>query len=137
MRIRRSPLPLFFVSSLIRPIQHPRLPLNSSLTARVTSNTSFLTSAPPFSTTATSNMAWYTSDPWSKLHDGMELYHNHFRHTFNEIYKRCEDVTSDPEDSENLQELLMIAFSLYRHLDGHHSIEEYSKYFSSKILTVQ
>jgi len=70
-------------------------------------------------------MAWFTTDPWSKLHDGMELYHNHFRHTFNEIYNHCDNVTSDPEDSDALDELLASAFGLYRHLDSHHSIEEY------------
>lgn len=70
-------------------------------------------------------MAYFTSDPWNKLHDGMQLYHNHFRHTFNEIYSRCDSVTSDTDDTEKLGDLLAYAYSLYRHLDAHHSIEEY------------
>jgi hypothetical protein len=125
MRIRHSRLRLLFISGLIRPIQHPKLSITASLPG-LAATPSSIPSSTPFSTTATSSMARYTSDPWNKLHDGMELYHNHFRHTFNEIYKRCEYATSDPEDSEELDELLMIAFGLYRHLDGHHSIEEYS-----------
>jgi len=56
----------------------------------------------------------------------MQLYHNHFRHTFNEIYERCESVTSGPEDAQELDDLLESAYGLYCHLDAHHSIEEYS-----------
>jgi hypothetical protein len=65
-----------------------------------------------------------SSDPWDKLHDGMQLYHNHFRHTFNDIYARCENITSEPDDAEELDDLLAYAYGLYRHLDAHHSIEE-------------
>lgn len=70
-------------------------------------------------------MAYFTSDPWNKLRDGMELYHNHFRHTFNEIYSRCNSITSETDDKDELDDLLAYAYSLYRHLDAHHSIEEY------------
>ena len=72
-------------------------------------------------------MAYFTSDPWNKLHDGMELYHNHFRHTFNEIYSRCNSITSEADDKDDLDDLLAYAYSLYRHLDAHHSIEEYDR----------
>ena len=65
-----------------------------------------------------------TSDPWNELHDGMELYHNHFRHTFNEIYSKCDSVTSDDDDASELNDLLIYANGLHRHLDAHHSIEE-------------
>ena len=68
---------------------------------------------------------FYTTDPWNQLHDGMELYHNHFRQTFNDIYKRCENV--DANDLEELEDLLSDADGLYRHLNAHHSIEEYSR----------
>jgi len=84
----------------------------------------------PLSITTTSTKSAmarrFSSDPWNKLHDGMQLYHNHFRHTFNEIYERCESVTSGAEDAEELNELLAYADELYHHLDAHHSIEEYS-----------
>ena len=68
----------------------------------------------------------FNSDPWNKLHDGMQLFHNHFRRTFNDIYARCDSVASGVEDSEELDELLVRADELYRHLDAHHSIEESS-----------
>jgi hypothetical protein len=64
------------------------------------------------------------SDPWNELHDGMQLYHNHFRHTFNQIYSRSEIVSSGAEDADDLDDLLSYAYGLYRHLDAHHSIEE-------------
>jgi len=54
----------------------------------------------------------------------MELYHNHFRHTFNEIYSRCDSITSSADDKDELDDLLAYAYSLFRHLDAHHSIEE-------------
>lgn len=54
----------------------------------------------------------------------MQLYHNHFRHTFNDIYARCDNVTSEADDADELDDLLAYAFGLYRHLDAHHSIEE-------------
>ena len=64
------------------------------------------------------------SDPWNELHDGMQLYHNHFRHTFNQIYSRSEIVSNGAEDADDLDDLLSYAYGLYRHLDAHHSIEE-------------
>ena len=54
----------------------------------------------------------------------MQLYHNHFRHTFNQIYSRSEIVSSGAEDADDLDDLLSYAYGLYRHLDAHHSIEE-------------
>ena len=65
-----------------------------------------------------------SSDPWNELHDGMQLYHNHFRHTFNQIYSRCDHVSPGAEDADDLDDLLSYAYGLYRHLDAHHSIEE-------------
>jgi hypothetical protein len=67
----------------------------------------------------------FSSDPWSKLHDGMQLYHNHFRRTFNHIYSRSESTTSGVEDANELDDLLQDAYGLYRHLGAHHSIEEH------------
>ena len=61
-----------------------------------------------------------SSDPWNQLHDGMQLYHNHFRDTFNDIYSRSENIES--EDAGELSNFLAYAYSLYRHLDAHHSI---------------
>lgn len=55
----------------------------------------------------------------------MQLYHNHFRHTFNDIYTRSGSITSGAEDADELDDLLKYADGLYRHLDAHHSIEEY------------
>jgi hypothetical protein len=69
----------------------------------------------------------FSSDPWNELHDGMQLYHNHFRHTFNHIYARCESVTSGAEATDELDDLLTDAHGLSRHLGAHHSIEECSK----------
>jgi hypothetical protein len=69
-----------------------------------------------------------SSDPWNRLHDEMQLYHNHFRHTFTEIYSRCDNISADPEDADQLDDLLATAFGLYRHLDAHHSIEEYHRH---------
>jgi len=66
------------------------------------------------------------SDPWNELHDIMELHHDHFRHTFSEIYSKCDSVTStsDADGASELNDLLTYANGLYRHLDAHHSIEE-------------
>lgn len=66
----------------------------------------------------------FTSDPWNELHDGMEMYHNHFRHTFDHIYSKSGTVTADEDDASELNDLLIYAYGLFRHLDAHHSIEE-------------
>src|SRR5436190_7330377 len=71
----------------------------------------------------------FGSDPWNKLYDGMQLYHNHFRDNFNQIYSRSGSITSEAEDTEELDELLESAYGLYSHLDMHHSIEEYAPLF--------
>jgi hypothetical protein len=34
-------------------------------------------------------------------------------------------VSNEEEDADQLDDLLATAFGLYRHLDAHHSIEEY------------
>jgi hypothetical protein len=54
----------------------------------------------------------------------MEMYHNHFRHTFNHIYSKSGRVTADEDDASELNDLLTYAYGLFRHLDAHHSIEE-------------
>ena len=123
MLLRDSPLRIFFVSTFVRPVSLRRIPLLFPKPHPHTSTTSV-----SFSTASTTSaMAHrFSSDPWNKLHDGMQLYHNHFRHTFNHIYARCDSVTSGAEDAEELDDLLASAYGLYRHLDAHHSIEEYS-----------
>jgi hypothetical protein len=123
MRFRHSHLRLI-LTSFIRPVSHPRLPVPALLAKK---------SIPPlsnplsshFSTTTATMFGQVSSDPWNRLHDEMELFHNHFRHSFTQIYSRCDQVSAQSEDSDQLDDLLATAFGLFRHLEAHHSIEEY------------
>ena len=118
MLLRHSPLRLILVSNFLRPVSHPRISFPAIHPPKPVSTPS------SFSTTTTRAMFRMSSDPWNELHDGMQLYHNHFRHTFNQIYSRSEQVSSGAEDADDLDDLLSYAYGLYRHLDAHHSIEE-------------
>jgi Hemerythrin HHE cation binding domain len=121
--IRHSHLRLFLISNFLRPVYHPRLQLHTPATVKPVPS---MSSA--ISTTTSTMFRQITSDPWNRLHDEMQLFHNHFRHTFNEIYGRCDNISADPDDSDQLDNLLATAFGLYRHLDAHHSIEEYHRH---------
>src|SRR5277367_115355 len=118
MLLRHSPLRLILVSNFLRPVSHPRISFPAILPLKSASPAS------SFLSTTTATMFRMNSDPWNELHDGMQLYHNHFRHTFNQIYSRSEQVSSGAEDADDLDDLLSYAYGLYRHLDAHHSIEE-------------
>src|SRR5271170_2825637 len=107
MLLRHSPLRLFLVSNFLRPVSNPRLFPSTLLAPKVVETPTTTTT---FSTTTASTMAHFlSSDPWNQLHDGMQLYHNHFRHTFNSIYVRSENISSDAEDEDELDDLLAYA----------------------------
>ncbi|KAJ9111069.1 hypothetical protein QFC19_001267 [Naganishia cerealis] len=80
---------------------------------------------------------------WNHMAEGMEYYHNHFRHSFDSIYQvsRVYVLHSLERDTDmkyllqmadgkfhsrglSLQQYLKQASSLYSHLEMHHQIEE-------------
>jgi len=121
MLLRHSHIRLFLISNFVRQVSHPRFsPINSTTAAVFAPLPSTTTRSQ--SSTSSAMTFFMSSDPWNRLHDEMQLYHNHFRHTFNHIYERSGSVDSD--DEEELNDLLVTGSGLYRHLDAHHSIEE-------------
>jgi Hemerythrin HHE cation binding domain len=122
MLLLDSSLRIFLIPALVRPVSLLRIPLFLRKPHPPTSTAVSFSTASPIS----AMVHRFSSDPWNELHDGMQLYHNHFRQTFNHIYTRCDAVTSGAEDADELSDLLASAYGLYRHLDAHHSIEEYS-----------
>ncbi|KAI5450917.1 hypothetical protein NCC49_002657 [Naganishia albida] len=59
---------------------------------------------------------------WNHMAEGMEYYHNHFRHSFDSIYEMADGKFHTRGLS--LQHFLREARSLYSHLEMHHQIEE-------------
>jgi hypothetical protein len=120
MFFRRTPLRLIVLSNLIPYQPQPRISSAIAFAPK-----SAPTSRPP-STSSTATMSLrFSRDPWNELHDGMQFYHDHFRHTFDRIYTLSAEVSSDASDAEELADLLSVAYDLHNHLNAHHSIEEY------------
>ncbi|KAJ9094933.1 hypothetical protein QFC21_005725 [Naganishia friedmannii] len=59
---------------------------------------------------------------WNHMAEGMEYYHNHFRHSFDTIYEMADGKFHS--HGMTLQQYLRQASSLYSHLETHHQIEE-------------
>src|SRR6202048_4976558 len=107
MLFKQSHLRLVLISHLrlvliscLRPVSHPLLlvpSLKPSFSSFVSSPSPSLSS--PFSSTTRAMYHQVSHDPWNKLHDEMVLFHNHFRTTFNNIYKRCDSVTAEDRKS--------------------------------------
>ncbi|GAA93753.1 uncharacterized protein L969DRAFT_84795 [Mixia osmundae IAM 14324] len=58
---------------------------------------------------------------WDRIADHMDSFHNHFRQTFEHVYRHAEDYRML---GLSLNSFLAQAMSLYTHLNMHHSIEE-------------
>jgi len=60
---------------------------------------------------------------YNRLADHMDLFHNHFRNTWNTLYEAC-SANRRPAGM-SIRQFLMTGIEFCHHLETHHSIEEY------------
>ncbi|KAL2004808.1 hypothetical protein VTN00DRAFT_3081 [Thermoascus crustaceus] len=61
---------------------------------------------------------------YNRLADHMEMFHNHFRLTWNELYSTCTSKTNQDMDFLSTRRLIQLGLQFCSQLGVHHSIEE-------------